>query len=123
MLFSKDREGLVSDLYLIDKLLDGSQILTSEVSYDVNTLITGGDYNEENSLLALVGYNSQGYQHLILFNEFKINNLDNNNFIKYKIPLDQAQIEAIKIIDEKTFWVTSEDEGIGSPIMYKIEVE
>lgn len=123
VLFSKDREGLVSDLYLIDKLLDGSQILTSEVSYDVNTLITGGDYNEENSLLALVGYNSQGYQHLILFNEFKINNLDNNNFIKYKIPLDQAQIEAIKIIDEKTFWVTSEDEGIGSPIMYKIEVE
>ena len=110
-------------LYLIDKLLDGSQILTSEVSYDVNTLITGGDYNEENSLLALVGYNSQGYQHLILFNEFKINILDNNNFIKYKIPLEQAQIEAIKIIDKKTFWVTSEDEGIGSPFMCKIEVE
>ena len=31
--------------------------------------------------------------------------------------------EKVKIIDEKTFWVTSEDEGIVSPFMYKIEVK
>jgi len=122
-LFSKDRENLNTDLYLVNKNQNGSQILTSEVSYDVNTLITGGDYDEDRNLLALVGYNSRGDQHLILFNEFEISNLDNNNFIKYKIPLEQAQIEAIKIIDEKTFWVTSEDEGIGNPFMYKIVVE
>ena len=28
-----------------------------------------------------------------------------------------------EIIDNKTFWITSEDEGIGSPYMYKIEIE
>jgi len=52
-----------------------------------------------------------------------LTDLKNNTFVKYKIPLERAQIEAIKIIDEKTFWVTSEDEGIGSPFMYKIKVK
>ena len=122
-LFSKDRENLNTDLYLVDKNQNGSQILTSEVSYDVNTLITGGDYDEDRNLLALVSYNSNGNQYLLLFENFKLNNLENNTFKKFKIPLEQAQIEAVKIIDEKTFWVTSEDEGIGSPFMYKIEVK
>ena len=121
-LFSKDRENLNTDLYLVDKNQNGSQILTSEVSYNVNTLITGGDFDEDRNLLALVSYNSNGNQYLLLFENFKLNNLENNTFKKFKIPLEQAQIEAVKIIDEKTFWVTSEDEGIGSPFMYKIEV-
>ena len=122
-LFSKDRENLNTDLYLVDKNQNGSQILTSEVSYNVNTLITGGDYDEDRNLLALVSYNSNGNQYLLLFENFKLNNLENNTYKKFKIPLEQAQIEAVKIIDEKTFWVTSEDEGIGNPFMYKIEVK
>jgi hypothetical protein len=122
-LFSKDRENLNTDLYLVNKNQNGSQILTSEVSYDVNTLITGGDYDEDRNLLALVSYNSNGNQYLLLFENFELNNLKKNTFKKFKIPLEQAQIEAIKIIDEKAFWVTSEDEGIGSPFMYKIEVK
>jgi hypothetical protein len=122
-LFSKDRENLNTDLYLVDKNQNGSQILTSEVSYNVNTLITGGDYDEDRNLLALVSYNSNGNQYLLLFKNFKLNNLENNTFKKFKIPLEQAQIEAVKIIDEKTFWVTSEDEGVGSPFMYKIRVK
>jgi hypothetical protein len=122
-LFSKDRENLNTDLYLVDKNQNGSQILTSEVSYNVNTLITGGDYDEDRNLLALVSYNSNGNQYLLLFENFELNNLENNTYKKFKIPLEQAQIEAVKIIDEKTFWVTSEDEGIGNPFMYKIEVK
>ena len=122
-LFSKDRDNLNTDLYLVNKNQNGSQILTSEVSYDVNTLITGGDYDEDRNLLALVSYNSNGNQYLLLFKNFKLNDLENNTFKKFKIPLEQAQIEAVKIIDEKTFWVTSEDEGIGSPFMYKIEIK
>ena len=122
-LFSKDRENLNTDLYLVNKNMNGSQILTSEVSYDVDTLITGGDFDEDRNLLALVSYNSNGNQYLLLFENFELNNLEKNTFKKFKIPLEQAQIEAVKIIDEKTFWVTSEDEGIGSPFMYKIEVK
>ena len=122
-LFSKDRKNLNTDLYLVDKNQNGNQILTSEVSYDVDTLITGGDFDEDRNLLALVSYNSNGNQYLLLFENFKLNNLENNTFKKFKIPLEQAQIEAVKIIDEKTFWVTSEDEGVGNPFMYKIQVK
>jgi hypothetical protein len=122
-LFSKDRENLNTDLYLVDKDQNGQQILTSKFNYTVGSLITGGDYNKENSLLALVSYNSKGEQYLILFENFELNNLENNNFTKYKIPVERAQIEAIKIIDQETFWITSEDEGVGSPFMYKIQVK
>ena len=120
---SKDRSNLFTDLYLIDKESNSKQALESKITYNVNSLITGGDYNKDMSLLALVSYNSKGNQFLILFENFNLENLAENKFRKFKIPLERAQIEAIKIIDNKTFWITSEDEGIGSPYMYKIKVE
>ena len=123
VLFSKDREGLVSDLYLIDKESNSKQVLESIITYNVNSLITVGDYNKDMSLLALVSYNSKGSQFLILFEDFNLETLAEKKFRKFKIPLERAQIEAIKIIDDKTFWITSEDEGVGSPYMYKIKVE
>ena len=120
---SKDRSNLFTDLYLIDKESNSKQALESKITYDVNSLITGGDYNKDMSLLALVSYNSRGNQFLILFENFNLENLAEKKFRKFKIPLERAQIEAIKIIDNNTFWITSEDEGIGNPYMYKIKVE
>ncbi len=120
---SKDRSNLFTDLYLIDKEINSKQALESKITYNVNSLITGGDYNKDMSLLALVSYNSRGNQFLILFENFNLDNLAEKKFRKFKIPLERAQIEAIKIIDNNTFWITSEDEGIGSPYMYKIKVE
>ena len=120
---SKDRSNLFTDLYLIDKESSSRQVLESKVTYDVNSLITGGDYNEELRLLALVSYNSKGSQYLILFEDFSLENLAEKKFRKIKIPIERAQIEAIKIIDNSTFWITSEDEGVGSPYMYKVRVK
>jgi hypothetical protein len=120
---SKDRDNLFTDLYLIDKESNSKQVLESKITYNVNSLITGGDYNKDMSLLALVSYNSKGSQFLILFEDFNLETLAEKEFRKFKIPLERAQIEAIKIIDDKTFWITSEDEGVGSPYMYKIKVE
>jgi len=122
-MLSKDRSNLFTDLYLIDKESSSRQVLESKVTYDVNSLITGGDYNEELRLLALVSYNSKGSQYLILFENFSLENLAEKKFRKIKIPIERAQIEAIKIIDNSTFWITSEDEGVGSPYMYKVRVE
>ena len=122
LLFSKDREKLNTDLYLVDKFQKEPQKLTSKFAYNVDSLITGGDYSNELNFLALVSYNSKGSQYIILFEEFDIENLEYNRFKKYEIPLERAQIESIKIIDKNTFWVTSEDEGIGNPFMYKLKV-
>ena len=122
-ILSKDRSNLFTDLYLIDKESNLKQALESKITYNVNSLITGGDYNKDMSLLALVSYNSKGNQFLILFEDFNLENLAEKKFTKFKIPLEKAQIEAVKIIDNDTFWITSEDEGIGSPYMYKVKVE
>ena len=122
-LFSKDRDSLNTDLYLIDDMLKEKQELSSVANFNVNSLITGGDYDRDTGILALVGYTSRGEQYLILFEDFNIDNPRYNSFKKYSIPIERAQIEAVKIINEKQFWVTSEDEGIGNPYMYKLEVK
>ena len=59
----------------------------------------------------------------ILFEDFNIETPSYNSFKKYSIPIERAQIEAVKIINKKLFWVTSEDEGLGNPYMYKLEVK
>ena len=122
-LFSKDRDSLNTDLYLIDNKVKGKQELSSVAKFNVNSLITGGDYDSDTGILALVSYSSKGEQYLILFEDFDIDNPRNNSFKKYSIPIERAQIEAVKIISEKLFWVTSEDEGLGNPYMYKLEVK
>ena len=121
-LFSKDRESLKTQVYLIDSN-NSEQILTSIAEFEIGSLVTGGDYNNELNLLSLVSYSSRGEQYLILFKDFNSDNFQSNSFIKYKIPVERSQIEAVKIIDDKTFWVTSEDEGLGSPYMYKLGIE
>jgi len=123
-LFSKDRDSLNTDLYLIDNtVIKEKQELSSVANFNVNSLITGGDYDSNTGILALVSYSSRGEQYLILFEDFNIDNPRNNSFKKYSIPIERAQIEAVKIISEKLFWVTSEDEGLGNPYMYKLEVK
>ena len=122
-LFSKDRDSLNTDLYLIDDTVKEKQELSSVANFNVNTLITGGDYDSDTGILALVSYSSRGEQYLIVFKDFDLDNPSNNYFKKYSIPIERAQIEAVKIISEKLFWVTSEDEGLGNPYMYKLEVK
>ena len=47
-------------------------------------------------------------------------NINNISFDKYQIPVSSAQIEAIKINDSETFWLTSENEGTGFPRLFKV---
>ena len=122
-LFSKDRDSLNTDLYLIDDSVKEKQELSSVANFNVNSLITGGDYDSDTGILALVSYSSRGEQYLILFEDFNIDNPRYNSFKKYRIPIERAQIESVKIINGNMFWVTSEDEGIGSPYLYKLELD
>ena len=122
-LFSKDRDSLNTDLYLIDDTVKEKQELSSVANFNVNSLITGGDYDSGTGVLALVSYSSKGEQYLILFEDFNIDNPRNNSYKKYSIPVERAQIEAVKIISEKQYWITSEDEGLGNPYMYKLELK
>ena len=121
VLFSKNRSSLTTELYIIPKK-SGNYTIESKAFYNAKALITGADYNKENNLVALVGYSFQGEQFIYTINNFFIDDLVEAEFKRFKLPIEKAQIEAIKIIDKDTFWLTSEDEGNGFPRLFKIKI-
>ena len=121
ILFSKDRENLMTELYSLPKI-PGSYEIEPIHSYPVNSLITGADYNEELKLVALVGYDFNWNQYFYRISNFDLSNMDQTVIEKFKIPVGKAQIEAVKIIDKSSFWITSEDEGNGFPRLFKFKI-
>ncbi len=120
-MFSKNRESYTTELYFVPKT-PGSYNLSPSKSLSVGSLITGADYNESLNTIVLVGYNTDGDQFLYKVNNFDPENLNKISFIRYNLPIKNAQIEAIKIINDSTFWITSEDEGVGYPRLFKIKI-
>ena len=123
IIFSKNRKTLTTELYFLPKK-PGQYSIKPRDSYNVNALITGGDYNPKIDLLALVGYSySIKKQYLFLFKNFSYKKYKDSVHTKYAIPITNAQIEAIKIINRKTFWLTSENEGNGYPKLIKLKLK
>jgi hypothetical protein len=73
-------------------------------------------------LVALVGYIQSGKQFLYTLSSFDMENLNQVKMKKFKLPLDGKQVEAIKIIDQNNFWITSEGEGESFPMLFKIQL-
>jgi len=121
LLFSKNRDNLSTQLYSLPKT-PGEYSLSPLISLEVESLITGADYRADHQLVALVGYNPATEQFLYTLNHFDLNHLEGISLKKIKLPLDEKQIEAIKIIDQNTFWITSENEGNSNPMLYKIKI-
>ena len=122
MIFSKNRKKLTTEGYALPKT-PGSYSVKPKYSFDVDALITGGDYNSKLDLLALVGYSySIKKQYLFLIDKFSYKTSKDSVFTKYEIPITNAQIEAIKIIDEKNYWLTSENEGDGYPKLIRVKL-
>lgn len=123
LLFSKDWKNFKTQVYLIPKKPDNYS-LKSIAELEVNSLITGGDYNPLSKKLVLTGteytHDNERKQYLFLFSNFDLKNINNISFDKYHIPVSSAQIEAIKIFDSETFWLTSENEGSGFPRLFKL---
>jgi hypothetical protein len=121
VLFSKNRQTLTTELFLIPKIV-GNYELSSVKSFISGALITGADYDDKLKLTVLVGYDKIGNQYLFKLPNFYIDLLDQVQMKRLKLPLKGKQIEAIKIIDANTFWITSEDDGAGYPMLYKVKL-
>ena len=123
LLFSKDWKNFKTQVYLIPKK-PGNYSLKSIAEFDVNSLITGADYDQLSKKLVLTATeyttDSNRKQFLILFSNFDLKNINNVSFIKYNIPVLSAQIEAVKISEAETFWLTSENERNGFPRLFKV---
>ncbi|MDA9128165.1 hypothetical protein N9J65_04820 [Flavobacteriaceae bacterium] len=121
VLFSKDRETQNSAVYLINKT-PGHYALTPKDTLDVRCLITGADYHEASGLMGLVGYSPDGVQYLYLLPEFSVP-YDPSKMQTFVLPVNPAQIEAIHVESPSVIWMTSEDEGLGLPRLFKATIE
>ena len=77
---------------------------------NVNSIVTGADYNENYKILALTSTKKFNNYYLIIINDFSFEQINNSNINTYEIPIGKTQVEAVKIIDNNNFWITSEDE-------------
>jgi hypothetical protein len=61
-------------------------------------------------MLALTSTKKFNKYYLITINDFSLKKIDESSMNTYEIPIGKTQVEAIKIIDNNNFWITSEDE-------------
>jgi hypothetical protein len=78
---------------------------------NVNSIITGADYNSDFKLLALTSTIDFTEYYLITVSDFNIYSNNDYQINMIKIPIGKTQVEAVKIIDKNNFWITSEDES------------
>ena len=112
IIFTKNKLKKITEIYTLPKTA-GKYEAKKIGSLNTQSIITGADYDSKTKLLALTGSLSfKGDEYYIL----KIEDFDlqSNKVYKinmYEIPIGKTQVEAIKIIDSNTFWITSEDEA------------
>lgn len=120
VLFSKNRKSYKTQVYTFPKK-GGSYRLKKRITYDVDALITGADFSNATKRLALTGYLPDRRQFLFLADKFSLGQLDQQKLKRYQLPLDNAQVEAVKILPDNSIWISSEGEGANTPFLFKID--
>ena len=120
-LFSKNRLTQQTEIYIFPKKA-GDYVLTPSVILKVGSLITAADYNQSYDLLVLSGYNFKWEQFFYTISNFRKNGWNAIDLKKYLIPLEKAQIEAVKIQNLSNFWLTSEGEKNGFAKLIDLKV-
>ena len=110
IIFTKNRAKKITELYLVPKE-PGNYDAIKIGTLKVNSIITGADYNKDLNLLALTSTVNFTKYYLITIKNFSLKNKRDNKINMVEIPIGKTQVEAIKIIDSKNFWITSEDES------------
>lgn len=121
VLFSKNRKSMNTQLYTFPKTA-GTYTLSSRKKYKINTLITGGDYDPQTKVLVLTGYRPDYSQYLLKANDFELEQIETTEFERFLIPMENAQIEAVKILENQQIWISSESEGYQIPFLSEIKI-
>ena len=120
VVFTKNRSTLTSEVYVISP---SGGPATKMGSLAVGSLITAADYHQENKTLVLTGYRRDDNQYLYVIDNFSLSAIADANISQYDLNFNGAQIEAISIIDAKTFWITSEETTTFNAFLAKIRVK
>ena len=120
LIFTKNRAKKITEMYRLPKKAGNYKAkLIGEI--DIESIVTAADYSDETKLLVLTSTFDFNKYFIVTIKNFDPSKLNNSKINKLKIPIDKTQVESIKIIDKNTFWVTSEAETFGSPMMYMLE--
>ena len=75
------------------------------------SIVTGADYRDDLRILALTSTIDFNNYYLLLLKNFDFSAKPDYTIDMYEIPIGKYQVEAIKIINQREFWLTSEDEN------------
>ena len=111
IIFTKNKLKKITEIYTLPKTA-GTYEAKKIGSLNTQSIITAADYDSKTKLLALTGSRSfKGDEYYILkIEDFDLEIKKDYKINMYEIPIGKTQVEAIKIIDSNTFWITSEDE-------------
>ena len=111
IIFTKNKLKKITEIYTLPKTA-GTYEAKKIGSLNTQSIITAADYDSKTKLLALTGSLSfKGDEYYILkIEDFDLKSKKDYKINMYEIPIGKTQVEAIKIIDSNTFWITSEDE-------------
>lgn len=112
LIFTKNKRKKITEIYSLPKY--GGNFKAQKIgSLNTESIVTGADYDKKTNTLVLTSTINFDEYYILVVNDFSLNNKDHKINI-YEIPIGKTQVEAIKIIDENTFWITSEDESSSS---------
>jgi hypothetical protein len=80
-LFTKDRGDNATRVYKLSKT-PGEYALTAIGSYNVNGLVTGGDYNAQTNEVVLIGYSASGHKNSFVY---LLSNFTDDSFFSGKV--------------------------------------
>ena len=113
IILTKNKLKKITEIYALPKIA-GNYEAKKIGSLNTQSIITGGDYDPETKLLALTGTLIFNEYYILKIEDFDLESKKDYKIDMYEIPIGKTQVEAIKIIDSNTFWITSEDEKSSS---------
>tara|TARA_X000000950_G_scaffold17202_1_gene18651 strand:+ start:233 stop:1054 length:822 start_codon:yes stop_codon:yes gene_type:complete len=113
IILTKNKLKKVTEIYTLPKVA-GKYEAKKIGTLNTQSIITGGDYDHQNKLLALTGTLFFNEYYVLKIEDFDLESKKDYKIDMYEIPVGKTQVEAIKIIDSNTFWITSEDEKSSS---------
>lgn len=125
-IFTKDRGDNNTRAYKLSKT-PGTYVLTTLDSYQVNGLITGGDYNADTNELVLIGYSASGHRNsfVYLFSNFADDDFFSGTIAKKVIgnTSNDWQTEGIAFgsTDGKNLFISCETTNFSKATLYKTD--
>ena len=106
IILTKNKLKKITEIYALPKIA-GKYEAKKIGSLNTQSIITGGDYDPDTKLLALTGTLVFNEYYILKIEDFDLESKKDYKIDMYEIPIGKTQVEAIKIIDSNTFWITS----------------